>query len=85
MGEIFVQNNKRWRTPRKNAVMFWKASAVFITTAHSHGKQNLSTEERLHFHRKHSAPLMEALHEWSEAPFTDKKPSRSPGAETFWG
>jgi transposase len=36
-------------------------------------EQSLSPEERLHFHQKHSGPLMKALHDWMEAQFTERK------------
>jgi transposase len=42
-------------------------------------EQNLSAEERLHFHRKHSSPLMEALHEWIEAQFAERKTEPNSG------
>ena len=42
-------------------------------------EQNLSAEERLHFHREHSAPLMEALHEWMQAQFAERKTEPNSG------
>ena len=35
-------------------------------------KQKMSPEIRLNYHKKHSAPLMEELHEWLESQFSDK-------------
>jgi hypothetical protein len=43
-------------------------------------KQNLSAEERLHFHREHSAPLIEALHDWMKRSSPKEKRSRTPGS-----
>ncbi|MGH9608807.1 MAG: IS66 family transposase [Bryobacteraceae bacterium] len=42
-------------------------------------EQNLSAEERLHFHREHSAPLMQALYEWMEAQFAEHKTEPNSG------
>jgi transposase len=42
-------------------------------------QQNLSDEERLHFHREHSAPLMQALHEWLEEQFAERKAEPNSG------
>jgi hypothetical protein len=42
-------------------------------------EQNLSAEERLRFHREHSGPLMEALHEWMEAQFAERKTEPNSG------
>jgi transposase len=36
-------------------------------------QQNLSAQERLHFHQQHSAPLMEDLHGWLQAQLAQKK------------
>jgi hypothetical protein len=33
----------------------------------------MTAEERLRFHQQHSRPIMEALHEWLEAQFGDRK------------
>jgi transposase len=35
-------------------------------------QQEMSGEERLDYHKEHSAPLMEKLHKWLEAQFSDK-------------
>lgn len=42
-------------------------------------QQNLSAEQRLHFHREHSAPLMQTLHEWMEAQFAERKTEPNSG------
>jgi len=43
-------------------------------------EQNMSSEQRLHFHQEHSGPLMKELHQWMEAQFTGKiRRSRTPG------
>jgi hypothetical protein len=42
-------------------------------------EQNLSAEERLHFHRERSAPLLEALHEWMQAQFAERKTEPNSG------
>ncbi len=42
-------------------------------------EQNLSAEERLRFHREHSGPLMEALHEWMQAQFAERKTEPNSG------
>lgn len=36
-------------------------------------RQNLSKEERLTYHQKHSGPLMDELHTWLEAQFSEKR------------
>jgi hypothetical protein len=41
--------------------------------------QKLSPEERLHFHQKHSGPLMNALHDWMEAQFAERKTEPNSG------
>jgi len=35
-------------------------------------EQKISPEKRLDYHKEHSAPLMETLHEWLESQFSDK-------------
>ena len=42
-------------------------------------EQSLSPEERLHFHQKHSGPLMKALHDWMEAQFRERKTEPNSG------
>jgi hypothetical protein len=42
-------------------------------------EQRLSPEERLHFHQKHSGPVMKALHDWMEAQFTERKTEPNSG------
>lgn len=42
-------------------------------------EQNLSAEQRLHFHREHSAPPMQALHEWMGAQFAERKTEPNSG------
>jgi transposase len=42
-------------------------------------EQCLSPEERLHFHQKHSGPLMKALHDWMEAQFRERKTEPNSG------
>ncbi len=42
-------------------------------------EQNLSAEERLHFHRECSAPLLQALHEWMQAQFAERKTEPNSG------
>lgn len=42
-------------------------------------EQNLSPEERLHFHQRHSRPLMATLHEWMEAQFAERKTEPNSG------
>src|SRR5579862_9689798 len=39
----------------------------------------LSPEERLHFHREHSGPLMKGLHEWMEAQLAEHKTEPNSG------
>ena len=36
-------------------------------------KQKMSPEQRLDYHKEHSAPLMKKLHEWLESQFSDKR------------
>ncbi len=45
------------------------------------GERHLSDEERLAYHREHSAPPMQALHDWLEAQFENREvePSSSLG------
>jgi transposase len=42
-------------------------------------EQRLSPEERLHFHQKHSGPLMKALHDWMESQFRERKTEPNSG------
>jgi transposase len=42
-------------------------------------EQELSLEERLHFHQEHSRPLMDGLHEWMEAQFAEHKTEPNSG------
>jgi transposase len=42
-------------------------------------EQSLSPEERLHFHQKHSRPLMKALHDWMESQFAERKTEPNSG------
>ena len=42
-------------------------------------EQSLSPEERLHFHQKHSGPLMKALHDWMESQFRERKTEPNSG------
>lgn len=42
-------------------------------------EQELSPEERLHFHQEHSGPLMKGLHEWMEAQLTEHKTEPNSG------
>lgn len=42
-------------------------------------EQGLSPEDRLHFHQKHSGPLMKELHEWMEAQFAEHKTEPNSG------
>ena len=42
-------------------------------------EQELSAEERLHFHQEHSGPQMTSLHEWMEAQLTDHKTEPNSG------
>ena len=42
-------------------------------------EQSLSPEERLHFHQKHSGPLMKALHAWMESQLAERKTEPNSG------
>lgn len=42
-------------------------------------KQGLLPEERLHYHQKHSKPLMKKLHEWMKAQFDEKLVEKNSG------
>jgi len=42
-------------------------------------EQKLSPEERLHFHREHSEPLMKGLHEWMEVQLAEHKTEPNSG------
>jgi hypothetical protein len=42
-------------------------------------KQELSSEDRLHFHQEHSGPLMKQLHEWMEAQLAEHKTEPNSG------
>lgn len=42
-------------------------------------EQNLSPEERLRLHREHSGPLMQALHEWMQAQFAERRTEPNSG------
>src|SRR5712691_9017360 len=42
-------------------------------------EQELSPEERLHFHQEHSGPLMKGLHEWMEAQLAEHKTEPNSG------
>lgn len=42
-------------------------------------EQNLSAEERLHFHRERSRPLLTDLHDWMEAQFAERKTEPNSG------
>jgi transposase len=42
-------------------------------------EQSLSPEERLHFHQKHSGPLMKALHDWMESRLAERKTEPNSG------
>jgi transposase len=42
-------------------------------------EQSLSPEERLHFHQKHSGPLMKALHDWMESQLAERKTEPNSG------
>ena len=39
----------------------------------------LTPEERLRFHQEHSQPIMDALHEWLEAQFAERKTEPNSG------
>jgi rubredoxin len=42
-------------------------------------KQELSPEDRLHFHQQHSGPLMKGLHKWMEAQLAEHKTEPNSG------
>jgi transposase len=42
-------------------------------------ERELSSEDRLHFHQEHSAPLMKGLHEWMEAQLAEHKTEPNSG------
>jgi hypothetical protein len=42
-------------------------------------KQELSSEDRLHFHQEHSGPLMNQLHEWMGAQLAEHKTEPNSG------
>ena len=42
-------------------------------------EQELSPEDRLRFHQENSGPLMEGLHQWMEAQFTEHKTEPNSG------
>jgi transposase len=42
-------------------------------------QQNMSSEQRLHFHQEHSGPLMKELHQWMEAQFAGHKTEPNSG------
>jgi hypothetical protein len=45
-------------------------------------RENLSSDQRLRFHQKHSEPLMKTLHEWMEAPSLPRRYPASPVLRT---
>jgi len=45
-------------------------------------EQGMTPEERLHFHQRHSGPVMEQLHVWLTAQFTEKKVEPNSGLGT---
>ena len=42
-------------------------------------EQNMSSEQRLHFHQEHSGPLMKELYQWMEAQFAEHKTEPNSG------
>ena len=42
-------------------------------------EQELSPEDRLHFHQQHSGPLMKGLHDWMEAQLAEHKTEPNSG------
>lgn len=42
-------------------------------------ERKLSPEERLHFHQRHSGPLMQGLHDWMQAQFAEHKTEPNSG------
>jgi hypothetical protein len=42
-------------------------------------EQELSPEDRLHFHQQHSGPLMKGLHKWMEAQLAEHKTEPNSG------
>ena len=41
-------------------------------------EQNLSAEQRLHYHQEHSGPVLEELRDWMKAQFAERRVERTP-------
>jgi transposase len=52
--------------------MCWRDCEVYCNDAAARDA-GLTPEERLRSHQEHSGPIMDALHEWLEAQFAERK------------
>src|SRR5437773_281925 len=67
-----TEDGSLWKWPRtfhNHAVMFWRLCATYINSDAEARQAKLSPAERLAFHKQHSGPVMEQLHQGLEAQF----------------
>lgn len=52
---------------------YWRNVLSFYPNDAATRDAGMTAEERLRFHQQHSKPILEALHDWLEAQFAERK------------